>query len=319
MLEIGYTSYAFLKTAWVVSSFKPDFIYERYITFNAGPVLAARACGVPLCLEVNAPLALERSQEKDERLTFRGIAKSMERWICAHSNRTIVVSTPLREYLESIGVPRDHCVVMANGVDPERFSPREKDVALRTELGIPADSFVIGFTGVLRPWHGLDMLVDALADLVARGLNVYLLIIGGGPYEVELDAQIKKLNLSRFVKITGRVPHDRVPGYISLLDVAVSPRATFYASPMKVIEYMALGKPVVVPGTLNFLDIVDAGVNGVTFADGNVKDLAEALAKLAQDPAACRELGVQARVKVEKRLNWRWNARTTCELMKPSA
>jgi glycosyltransferase involved in cell wall biosynthesis len=319
MLEIGYTAYAFLKTAWVVRSFKPDFIYERYITFNAGPVLAARACGVPLCLEVNAPLALERSQEKDERLTFRGIAKSMERWICAHSTRTIVVSTPLREYLESIGVPRGHSIVMANGVDPERFSPREKDVALRTELGIPPDSFVIGFTGVLRPWHGLDMLVDALADLVARGLNVYLLIIGGGPYQVELDAQVKKLNLSRFVKITGRVPHDRVPGYVSLLDVAVSPRATFYASPMKVIEYMALGKPVVVPGTANFLDIVDAGVNGVTFADGNVKDLAEALARLAQDPAACRELGVRAREKVEKRLNWRWNARTTCELMKPPA
>jgi glycosyltransferase involved in cell wall biosynthesis len=112
------------------------------------------------------------------------------------------------------------------------------------------------------------------------------------------------------------VPHDRVPDYVSLFDVAVSPRATFYASPMKVIEYMALGKPVVVPRTPNFLDIVDEDVNGVTFTDADsAEGLAAALVRLCQSPQLCQSLGQQARRKVESRLNWGWNATEVCRLV----
>jgi glycosyltransferase involved in cell wall biosynthesis len=314
LLELSYTGYCFLKTAQAIRSFRPDFIYDRYIIFNAGAVLAGRAFRVPVCLEVNAPLAKERSIEPDERLVFQKLASWMEGWICANATETIVVSTPLKDYLESIGVPRGKCIVMANGVDPERFSPRPRNEALLRELGIPAGALVVGFTGILRPWHGLELLIDATASMVKRGRRIFLLIVGDGPYRSSLEGRIAELGISACVRITGRLPHEKVPEYVSLFDVAVSPRATFYASPMKVIEYMALGKPVVVPRTPNFLDIIDEGVNGVTFEDGSAAALEKTLADLSDSPGACKDLGAKSRRKVESRLNWRWNATEVCRL-----
>lgn len=223
-----------------------------------------------------------------------------------------MVSTPLQEYLESIGVPRGKCVVMPNGVDPDRFAPKEKDTALLDALGIPRGRFIVGFTGVLRSWHGLDLLVRAVGYMVSNGFEAFLLVVGDGPYRESLESLVNELGLECRVCITGRIPHDRIPHYVTLFDVAVSPGATFYASPMKVIEYMALAKPVVVPRTRNFLDIIDEGLNGVTFEDESPIAMAKAFISLYKSPELCKQIGLNARNKVEKRLNWRWNAEVVC-------
>jgi glycosyltransferase involved in cell wall biosynthesis len=315
LMEMVYTVYAFLLISREIRAFRPDFIYDRYIIFNAGGVLASRFGSVPILLEVNAPLALERIQQLDERLVFRRIARAMEAWTCTRATQTVVVSSPLKSYLESIGVPKDKCIVMPNGVDPVRFAPRARSTALREQLGIPADAIVVGFTGVLRPWHGLDLLLEAIADVVRAGHRVFLLIVGDGPYRPIIDGIVTAQKLESRVRVTGRLPHDQVPDYVALFDLAVSPRATFYASPMKVIEYMALGKAVVVPGTPNFLDMIDDGVNGVTFPEGDRAGLAAVLGSLCETPARCAQLGSAARQKVENRLNWRWNALEVCRLI----
>jgi len=314
LLEVSYTAYCFWKTVQAIRRFKPDFIYDRYITFNAGAVLAGKASRIPVFLEVNAPLAKERSVEPDERLAFRKLSSRMERWICSNATRTIVVSTPLRQYLESIGVPPGKCVVMPNGVDPDRFSPRPRNDVLLHELGIPKDGLVVGFSGILRPWHGLDLLVDAVASIRRRGVKVFLLVVGDGPYRRPLESKVTALGITDAVRITGRISHEKMPDYVALFDLAVSPRATFYASPMKVIEYMALGKPVVVPRTPNFLDIIDEGINGITFEDGSVAALENALLALSNSPDHRKDIGLNGRRKVETRLNWHWNAREVCRL-----
>ena len=203
---------------------------------------------------------------------------------------------------------------MPNGVNPEYFFPREKNIALLDQLGIPVDGFILGFTGVLRPWHGLDLLLTAVSSLVKQGRNMFLLIVGDGPYRVTIEKMVRELRLEHRVQVTGHIPHNKVPQYVSLFDVAISPRATFYASPMKVIEYMSLGKPVVVPATPNFFDIIDDGLNGITFEEGNLDALEQSLSYLYNAPDLRREIGVRARQKVERRLNWRWNANEVCQL-----
>jgi glycosyltransferase involved in cell wall biosynthesis len=204
---------------------------------------------------------------------------------------------------------------MPNGVDPERFYPRPKNPELLDKLGIPKDRFIIGFSGVLRAWHGLDLLLEAVAKMVMKGSKVVLLIVGDGPYREALESIVSGYRLENFVRITGRIRFERIPEYISLFDAAVSPKATFYASPMKVIEYMALAKPVAVPRAPNFLDIIDEGLNGIAFEDGNPLALEEAICLLSESPDYCQKLGFEARKKVEKRLNWRWNAEEVCRLI----
>ena len=74
-----------------------------------------------------------------------------------------------------------------------------------------------------------------MANVVQTGAPVCLLIVGDGPYRATIEQIVAKLGLQRSVVVTGRVAHERVPDLVALFDVAVSPSATFYASPMKVI------------------------------------------------------------------------------------
>ncbi len=316
-LEIAYNLPAFLNLWRLVKREKPIFLYERYVTFNASGVIIGKLLGLPVVLEVNAPLALERSQEPDEALILKRLANAMERWICAQATHTLVVSTPLKKYLQSVGVPESKVKVVANGVNLSRFTPRLPDQALRAKLGIPADAKVLGFVGIMRPWHGIDLLLEAFAELGDKvagnrvaGSGLYLLLVGDSPIQQELDAMIQKLGIQKQVRITGRVSHADIPAYISLIDIALSPKATFYASPMKILEYMALGKPVVAPDMENIRDILVDGQDGRLFIPGSKTSLVSVLAEMIGDPDATAAMGVAARQKTIDSLNWENNART---------
>ena len=313
LLEIGYSFYCFINLCFMIRKIKPDFIYDRYITFNVGVIWAGRLCGVPVVLEVNAPLAFERSTEPDEKLFFKKWAFSLERYICSQADLTIVVSTPLKDYLESVGVPSGKCFVMPNGVNQYNFSPKPKDDSLKKILGITKDATIIGFAGILRPWHGLELIIDAVARLKTSGRLVYLLVVGDGPIRLQIEKMLNELNLSNEFCITGRIRHDMMADYVNLFDIAVSPKATFYASPMKIVEYMALGKAVVVPDLQNFRDMIDDGKNGILFSDEKGKTLVEILELLCDSVHLRQQLGNNARKKVESRLNWEWNAREVCK------
>jgi glycosyltransferase involved in cell wall biosynthesis len=226
-----------------------------------------------------------------------------------------VVSTPLKDYLESVGVPPGKCIVMPNGVDQIKFNLKPKNLELMTTLGIPPEATVIGFTGILRPWHGLEMLVEAVQRLAEAGKQVFLLIVGDGPIRDGLNKELLAAGLGAYSKITGRVSHEHVAEYVNLLDIAVSPKATFYASPMKILEYMALGKAVVAPDTANLRDMIDNGANGVLFEKDSVDSLATCLFALIDSPKLQSVIGREAREKVEKRLNWEWNAKEVCRLV----
>ncbi len=315
LCEMGYSLYSFVQLSWLIIKEKPDFVYDRYITFNAGCVFAAKLQKIPLFLEVNAPLALERSEQPDEKLCFKKVAFAIERWTCANSWKTIVVSTPLKEYLLSIGIIEDKIITMPNGVNPEKFKPHAKDMSLMKQLGINDSCVVIGFTGVLRAWHGLEMLLNSFSELSKKHRHLFLLIVGDGPIRGEFDQMIKEYDISENTRITGRVPYEEVHEYVNLFDIAVSPNATFYASPMKVIEYMALGKPVIVPKTQNFLDLIDNGVNGVSFNDGSLDDLTIVMNDVISEESLRNRLGDAARLKVENRLSWEWNAKAIIEFI----
>jgi glycosyltransferase involved in cell wall biosynthesis len=315
LLEVAYSAFCFVDLARKAKALNADFIFDRYITFNAGALWAARFCRIPFVLEVNAPLALERSNEADEKLYLKSFAHTLERYVCGNADMTLVVSTPLKSYLESIGVPKGKCVVMPNGVDQVKFQPRPKKSELIQKLGIPVDSVVVGFTGILRPWHGVEMLITAVEDLKKSGKSVYLLIVGDGPIWEKLDKKIQEAGLSECSKITGRIAHEQIADYVSLFDVAVSPKATFYSSPMKVVEYMSMGKAVVAPDSENLIDMIDDGENGILFEKDSIASLTDTLKILIDSAELRQQMGQNARTKVEKRLNWEWNAREVIKMV----
>lgn len=306
LAEMGYNVPGYLAVRRAIGEFRPDLVYDRYVNYNASAVRAARRAGIPVFLEVNSPYSYQK-QTFDEKLYLSRVSRTFERRICSAATRVIVVSTPLKRFLVSIGVPDDRIVVMPNGADPDAFAPDHDASALRSRLGLDGAT-VVGFSGILRPWHGLDLLLEAFARLARGDPRLHLLIVGDGPIRADLDADIAARSLSNRVTITGRVPHQHVRDYVALMDVAVSPRATFYASPMKVLEYMAMGKALVAPAMDNLRDIITDGVDGVLFEPERIDSLEAALLSLTADPARGAALGAAARSTIENARTWRHNA-----------
>ena len=315
LVELSYNFYGIFLMAKEISRDRPDFIYDRYMIFNASSILVGKKYGIPVFLEVNAPLALERYQQPDEKLYLKSLAFFLEKWICSNSFRTIVVSTPLKEYLVSNGVPAEKIVVMPNGVNPEKFKPGgEKSKELLEKCGFCEDDIIVGFVGILRPWHGIELLLEAFGQAARRISELRLLIVGDGPNRQEIEQKIGELRLKRLVHITGRVQHIEVANYVNMFDIAVSPKATFYASPMKIVEYMALGKPTVAPDTQNIRDLLVNESTGLLFVPGSVQSLALALERLAQNNEMRRNIGERALAEIQTNLNWIENAKKVLQI-----
>ncbi len=307
----GYRSMTAAMQAW-----RPDLIYDRYVNYNYSAIRAGRRFGIPVFLEVNSPYSFQK-QTFDEKLYFKGLSRRFEYKICCNATRVITVSTPLKHFLTSIGVPEDRIVVMPNGVDPEVFHPQIDGRQARQQLKLD-NRLVIGFTGILRPWHGLELLLQAFQHVAAEHADLHLLIVGDGPIRQELEEQVESQGLTGRVTITGRQPHDRVRSFVAAMDIAVSPRATFYASPMKILEYMAMGKAILAPDMENIRDILQHRRQGFLFPPEDPAALAQGLQALIDNPDLRVQLGREARQKIERERTWMHNAKDVIRLVDES-
>lgn len=308
ILQLGYNLVGFVSLAAAVLRCRPDFIYERYALFNFAGVLVSRLFRIPLVLEVNSPLALE--ERREALLRLHRLALRSEVFICNSATRVIAVSAALASILIQNGVCPARITVLHNGIAPSRFRPMPPDERLRASLGAQ-DAFIFGFVGWFRHWHGLELLIEACGRSGLAASNVRLLLVGDGPATPAILEKARTLGISHAVILTGPVPHDDVPRYISLFDCAVQPAANQYCCPMKIIEYLAMGKPVIAPRQDNIGEIIEHGIEGLLFEPGNVDSLASALAAFARDGALRAALTQAAASAVaRKRLFWSANAET---------
>ena len=271
---------------------RPDVILERY-SLSSGPALAAaQSHRIPLVLEVNAPLV-------DEAAEYRGLKdvdrwRSRERQVVRAADRIIAVSTAIRSHVLKMAVEPRRVALIHNGVDLASFAGTDGR-AVRTRYGLE-EATVIGFSGSLKPWHGVEALIGILASMPVQ---VSLLIVGDGPQRADLEGLAKSERLSDRVVFTGAVPHGRVPELLAAMDVAAAPyvpQANFYFSPLKVVEYLAAGLPVVATdqGDMRLL----VGDAGILVPAGDSAALTRAISRLTADPELRRRLAVAARAQV---------------------
>lgn len=284
-------------------------LYKRHALLDVGAVLAAKRAGIPVVLEVNTSYSAPAVQEF-EPVHLKRTVRRAELEVLRIADVVVAVSTPLAAYLEEIGAPAARLLVLPNGVNPEWFDSTRFDGAdVRTRYGLQ-NRFVVGWAGVLRRWHGLDVLLDAVARLPA----VHLLVVGDGPERGVLERAARHTDLGQRLVVTGRVPHSSMPAHIAAMDVAVAADdRTGFASPMKIVEYMSMGRPVVAPHLRNFEDLLQDDRTGLFFKRGDPLDLARSIAALQSSAALRERLGRSARAAVEQRLNWRRNARVVLD------
>ncbi len=283
---------------------RPDFVYKRHALNDVGVVLASRHHGVPLLLEVNRLYASDQ-HTRFEQLRFRRFSRFLERVAVTRASVVAAVSTPLAGHVRELSKNRANVMVLPNGANPDLFRPRaDLRTNMREELAWQ-DSVIVGWAGILREWHGVELLIRA----VARVPGLKLLIIGDGPDRGRLDTVIQTLNLGDRVMFTGRVSHADVMRYVGAVDVAVSSAdRTGIASPMKLLEYMAMERATVAPRSRNIEDLIDDGVDGLLFEPDSEEALVGVLRRLSEDEALRERLGRQARLKIVRVRNWQRNA-----------
>lgn len=311
VLEFAYSAVALWRLGRAARSFRPDLLYERYnLHLHAGRFVA-RALGIPLVLEVNAPLTQERSAWG--KLRLKRFAAWSDRHIWRGADYVLPVTDALGDYVRAAGVPDDRIVVVPNGVDLQMYpgGDGQRDAA-RTRLGLQ-DRIVLGFVGFVRDWHGLPQIIDFVAE--RRDLPIQLLIVGDGLDRERLETRIRELGIEDRARITGFVPREQIPGYISAFDIALQPAVTAWASPLKLFEYMAASCAVIAPDTPNIREVLTHEENALLFDPNDTAQLIDRLRRLYEEPQLRRALGREARrLVVDRPYTWEHNARLVAGL-----
>ena len=275
-----------------------DAILERYSLAGCAGARAASELGVPLVLEVYAPLRDEERRFRE--LVHEEVALAAEQRSFHAATRIFAVSRALADWVVGLGVEAERVEVMSNAPPRRAFPPKRA----------PADGepVVIGFAGGLRPWHGIDVLVEAFTLALAEGTHMRLEILGRGAADDILDrSSLPGERLRRH----GHLPHQDALEVLSGWDVGVAPYpplAGFYFSPLKLLEYMAAGLCPVVSDVGDLAQFVEEGRAGVVVAPGDARALADALVALERDRDLLRRLGERAQAAARARPSWLDNA-----------
>jgi glycosyltransferase involved in cell wall biosynthesis len=311
LLEFAYNIPAMRRLSAAVRAHKPDVIYERYSLMMLAGIWIRRRQKIPLLLEVNGPLFEERL--KNDGLALHGLGRWTQKVEWNGADFVLPVTEVLAGYVRRYGVPDSRIAVIPNGINTARFGHAPDATAAKAALGV-AGRLVLGFTGFVRAWHRLDRVIDFVAAHGER-LNLHLLIVGEGPARAELEAHAKTKGVADRFTITGVVGRDEVARHVAAFDVALQPGITEYASPLKLFEYMYLGRAVVAPDMANIREIVTDGHDALLFDEHSPDAMNAAILRLAEDGALRARLGAQARRTMdEKGLTWANNAKRVVAL-----
>lgn len=289
-----------------------DMIYERYALWSTAGVRAGRKLGVALVVEVNAPLVAEQSEFR--ALALADEARAIEAEVFRSADALAVVSDELVDYVVARGAALDRVNVIRNAVDTARFNPHVDPACLP---GIPANGFVVGFSGSLKIWHGLDTLLPAFRNLRERLPHAHLLVVGEGPRKAWVEGYAEAAGLMDGVTLTGWVPHHDLPGLIARMNVATAPYPAapgHYFSPLKLYEYLAVGRPVVASRIGQTASVLDGTEAAVLVPPGDAPALTEALLRIAGDAALAARLARHAAIE-GRRHDWSDNARAVVGLV----
>jgi glycosyltransferase involved in cell wall biosynthesis len=305
LAELAYMVPATLRLHRAAAEFRPDVIYERANLFHLAGTVVAATRRVPLMLEVNAPLAEERSRHGN--LSLQGIAAGLERLAWRRASRVLPVTDVLADHIRAAGVPEARIAVVPNGIHPEDFPAPSPPAAAPAQL-------TLGFVGFVREWHGLDRVVRALASY--RGTPALALkVVGDGPARPGLEQLAAELGITDRVRFTGLAERDSVPTMVGQFDIALQPASVAYASPLKVFEYMAAGRAIVAPDQPNLREVLRHEQTALLFDPADPEALWRAILRLAEDPVLRQRLGDGAREEIRRRdMTWGGNARKVVAL-----
>lgn len=288
----------------LVASVRPDVLLVRTRLLTASHVVTARRHGLPLVLEVNAPV-LESTTHKRDYAHLPWLPAALERWQLRAADAIVTVSSPLKAHLcAQAGVPPEKVVVVPNGADVVRFTPEGAPAAIPWPM--PASGPVVGFVGSFQEFHDVALLARMIVRVGRERPSARFLLVGDASRAETIRAHVRELGDR--VYFTGHVAYGEVPAFVRAFDIGVLAATAFYCSPLKVLEWMAAARAIVVPEQPALADLVTADVDALVFPPHDEEALVAAVVALIDDPARRQALGSAARARVLGSFTWHHNA-----------
>ncbi len=266
-----------------------DVLHSHEFTMNVYVFLAGLLARRPTVATVHGNLEYVRG-------------RSRRRWIYQLLTRLagpmIAVSGETQRLLiEGFGLPPQHLRVIPNGVELPAAAPtRETIRQWRREMGLPEDAALVGMIGRLQPVKGPDLIVAAMPRLIARRPDVHLALAGQGDMRPALEETVRRLGLEKSVTFLGY--REDVRERLAAFDVIVAPSRNEGLS-LTVVEAMAAGRPVVATRVGGTPEAIDDGIAGLLVPPEDPAALADACARLLDEPELASRLGAGARARVE--------------------
>jgi glycosyltransferase involved in cell wall biosynthesis len=294
--------------AWLELHDKVDLVYERYAVLQTlGGIF--QLSKIPWILETSGLYYYEARVER-KSIVLIGIAKLIELNAYRRCDVLICVTEALKDLVvREAGISPKKILVIPNGVDCIRFDPE----AVSPERIFPGPT--IGFVSALVRWHRLDILLEALGDLHDSGINVNLVVAGDGPMRVEWEQLAENKGLGNSVKFLGHISWDEIPKLIAGFDLGYVGNAkmdigVMYHSPLKMYEYMAMGKPVLAAENDDSRNMIVEKQNGFLFTAGNKDDLKRSIRTALQEVDNWKTMGEEARKTVVNKASWTMRVKT---------
>jgi PEP-CTERM/exosortase A-associated glycosyltransferase len=296
----------------VANQIKPDIIHAHSPVLNAMPALSVGCkLEIPVVYEIRAfweDAAVDHGTTREGSLRYR-LTRALETSAIRRANHVFTICEGLRADIVARGISASHVTVIPNAVDVETFQlAQPADPALQEKWGLKGRT-VIGFIGSFYAYEGLDLLVAALPDVIKAHPNACLLLVGGGPQEAALKAQVQSLGLTQHVIFTGRVPHAEVNRYYDLIDMLAYPRhsmrLTELVTPLKPLEAMAQGHLFVASDVGGHKELIEHGKNGWLFKADDRAALSQAIVDMLAHPERWPLMKANGREFVESVRNWR--------------
>lgn len=295
----------------VVRAEKPDIIHAHSPVLDALPAIrVGRRHRIPVVYEVRAfweDAAVDLFGTKEGGTRYK-LTRALETYALRRADAVTTICEGLRADIVARGIKPERVTVIPNAVDAEMFPPdAAPDPALQAKLGLPGKK-VLAFIGSFYAYEGLEMLLDALPEVVSARPDVRVLLVGGGPREAALKEKARVLELESFVLFSGRVPHQDVDAYYALADVLVYPRMpmrlTEIVTPLKPLEAMARKRVVIASDVGGHRELIRDGETGLLFKAGSVQSLTKVLLGHLSQPDQVRRLTDNGRRFVEAERTW---------------
>ncbi|MBD3368626.1 MAG: glycosyltransferase [Candidatus Eisenbacteria bacterium] len=293
------------------ASFGGHCVYIRHYHDIAPVYPVLRMLGRRYAVEVNATLREEPHGLRGLPTWLLRLSEWLEIRALGAVPAIVTVSGVLRSRLVQRGLRGENITVSHNGYDPELTENRE-GAAVDVEKGGG-----IVFIGNFKPWHRVDLLIEAYSK-VDRSIASDLVLVGGGDTRAH-EELAQSLGVRSAVRFLGRKDRAEVARIAAAAAVLVLPNTEDYGSPVKVFEYLGSGSPTVLPDLPNIREIVTSGEHALLFTPSDSEHLAASIEILLRDQELASRIAKSGRRLASASFSWRSNAERIIQFLRSEA